>query len=275
MYTLLVAIGIALFVVFVPMAFGLSAVWTILPGIVAGVLAFLWMSRRVSRRVTAVTEAADKELAALQQTMQRPGPGTEAAVARRFERAIELLQAGFKFEKWQFGVGLMFNARIGMLLFSRNLLLPKTSVADAIPYLEKTQVKGRKAMLFQGIWPAWAMLAVAYYRARKDLDGATRVLENAVKVAHKESLLWNLYAWLLWKEGQLDRAIAVLARGKGEVGDEQRLVDNLTALQNRKDMKMKAFGEQWYQFGLERPKIAGMQPQMSHPRVRNTGMRRR
>jgi tetratricopeptide (TPR) repeat protein len=275
MYTLLSAIGLALFAILVPQVFGLSAVWTVLPGIAVGIAAFFWMSRRVGRRVQAVTEAADQELAALQQAVQRPGPGAEANVQRRIDKAVEILGRGFAFEKWQFGVGTMLNARIGMLLFSRSLILPKANVGDAIPYLEKSRIKGRKAQIFQGLWPAWAMLAVAYYRAKKDLDAASAVLEDAVSVAKKESLLWNLYAWILWKEERLDQAIAVLARGKEHLPDDAKLAENLQALQNRKKMKMRAFGEQWYQFGLERPKVAGMQPQMGHPRMRSTGLRRR
>lgn len=274
MYTLLLAFGVTLFIAIVPMAFGVSAAWTVLPGLAAGIAAFIWMSRRLSRRVQAVTEAADQELAALQQIAQRPGPAAQAQMAHRFDRAVQILERGFAFEKWQFGVSTMLNARIGMLLFSRSLILPNANPADAIPYLEKARVRGRKGKLLQGLWPAWAMLAVAYFKGRKDVDRAVAVLEDAVKAANKEGLLWNLYAWILWKADRLDDAIAVLARAKENLPDDGRVAENLNALRNRKAMKMRAYGEQWYQFGLEKPRLAGMQPQMAHPRARG-GMRRR
>lgn len=282
MYTLYLSLGVGLFVALVPLVFGVGIGWTFLPGMIVGVLAFVWTNRRVAKRVEAVTQAADAEMAALQGLAQRPGKNTAAAMANRFDRAVEVLKRGFMFEKWQIGVSTMLNARIGTLLFTKWLVMQQvpdakskgSGLADAIPYLEKARLKGRKAQLLQALWPAWAMLAVAYYKGRKDLDGAVRVLEDAVKVAKKQGMLWSLYAWILWKEERLDDAIAVLARGKEAAADDKNLGENLTALQNRKKMNMRGYGEQWYQFGLERPKMAGMQPQMGHPRMRG-GARRR
>ena len=122
----------------------------------------------------------------------------------------------------------------------------------------------------------WAMLAVAYYKGKKDLDGAIKVLEETVKVAKKNGLLWSLYAWILVQEKRNDAAIDVLARGKAAAPDDNYLAENLTLLQNGKALKMKSYGEQWYQFGLEMPPgaAAAMQPKMGHPRMRG-GMRRR
>ena len=49
-----------------------------------------------------------------------------------------------------------------------------------------------------------------------------------------------------------DKAIAVLARGKEALGGkDETLNENLLALQNNKKMKMKKYGEAWYQFHLE------------------------
>lgn len=275
MYTIFLALGVTLLTILLPLPFGLGPVWTTLPGIILGVLSFVWVNRRVARRVESVVQAADAELAGLQQLAQRPGPGTQAAMARRFDNAVELLKRGFIFAKWQVGVTTMLNARIGMLLFMRWMVLGQGGLSEAIPYLERSRIKGKKARLLAAMWPAWAMLAVCYYKGRKDLSAARAVLEDAVGVAGKESVLWGLYAWILWSEDQLDDAIAVLARGKAALPDDPRITENLTALQNRKPMKMRAYGEQWYQFGLEKPKMAGVQPQMPHPRMKGRGGVRR
>ena len=263
------------FLAVVPVLFGLGAQWTTLPAIGLGVAAFIWMSKRIARRVEAVTNAADQELATLQQIAQRPGANTQALMNQKFDRAVEILKRGFVLEKWQIGVSTMLNARIGMLLFASSIALPKSRMGEAIPYLENARVKGLKAKLLQGMWPAWAMLAVAYYKSKKDIGRAIEVLESTVAIAKKDALLWNLYAWILWKENRLDEAIGILVRAKDAVPDDARLSENLTALQNRKSMKMRAYGDQWYQFGLEKPKIAGMQQQMMHPRARAANMRRR
>lgn len=273
MYTVYTALAVCFFIIFVPYAIGASLAWTILPGILLGVFTFIWINRRVAKRVEAVTQAADAELAGLQQVAQRPG--AQAAIASKFDRAITILKTGFMFQKWQVGVGVMLNARIGMLLYTRWMLnnqmggkKDNSPLTEAIPYLQRSQIKGKKAQLLKALWPAWAMLAVAHYQGKGDVAAALRVLEDTVGISKKEGLLWNLYAWILWKEGRLDEAINVLARAAVIVPDDKRVTENLSALQNKKGMKMRDYGEQWYQFGLEQPKMAGMKQRMGHPRMR-------
>ncbi|MFN3198586.1 MAG: tetratricopeptide repeat protein [Bradymonadia bacterium] len=274
MYTLLLSLGVTLFIIFVPMLFGVGAQWTVLLGFILGIISFIWVGRRISRRIQAVTQASDRELATLQQlAQQRPGPKTQQLVARKFDAAIEVLKRGFIFEKWQLGASTMFNARVGMLLFSKPMLIPKARVAEAIPYLEKARAKGLKAKLLKGMWPAWAMLGVAYYRTKRDLSEVRGVFDGAIKVVKNDGLLYSVYAWILAKEKQTDAAIEVLLAAKKELPSDERIAENLNALQNGKNMKMRSYGEQWYQFGLEKPKAAQMKPQMSHPRAR--GARRR
>ncbi|MBU0553960.1 hypothetical protein KKF91_14275 [Myxococcota bacterium] len=274
MYTLLLSIGIGLGVIALPSFVGLSVTWTALPGTLVGVFAFVWINRRVSKRFEAVIGAADAEMADLQKIAQRPGPGAQAAMLKRFDRAIELLHRGFLFQKWQIGINTMLNARIGILMFTRWMTLQKDGLNESIPYLERARIKGYKAKLLTSLWPAWVMLAVAYYKGKKDLSRCLGVLEDSVKIAPKESLLWAVYAWILWKEKRLDEGIDVLARAAAALPDDPRIQENLTSMQNKKGMKMRGYGEQWYQFGLERPKVGAMQPQMGHPRMRAKGRRR-
>jgi tetratricopeptide (TPR) repeat protein len=285
MYTIYLSLSVALFAGVVPALFGVSIAWTTLPAIVLGVLAFVWFNRRMARRVEAVTQAADAEIAALQQVASRQ-PTTPAQVkqiqaqaAARIDAAVAILQRGFVFERWQIGVRTMLNARIGMLLFTKWAQLGVGEPAAAIPALRGAVVRGKKATLLASLWPAWAMLAVCEYKAG-DLGAARRVLDDAVKVAKKEGLLWSLYAWILCAEGLTEDAIDVLARGKAKSVDD-RLVANLVALQNGKKISLREYGEQWYQFGLEKPRMASpetqqklTQPRMGHPRMRLRGGRR-
>ncbi|MEZ4464929.1 MAG: tetratricopeptide repeat protein [bacterium] len=276
MYTLYLSLAVTLLVAVVPTLFGVSAAWTVLPGFLLGIFCFVWFNRRMAKRVEAVTAAADAEMASLQAIAQRPGPNTQAAMAHKFDKAIEILKRGFILSKWQIGVTTMLNARIGMLYFMRWLVLKKEGLKESIPYLEKSRVTGRKARLLASLWPAWAMLAVAWYKGHKNVDKAVEVLEGAVGVARKEGMLWGLYAYILHEAGRIDAAVDVLARGKEKAPDDPHLVANLTALQNQKKMNMRVYGEQWYQFGLEQPKAATMTPQMGHPRMRGRrGMMRR
>ena len=223
-----------------------------------------------------VTRAADAEMAKAQNIASRSGAKAQSVMMRAIDTSVARLKTGMVFAKWQIGVTTMLNARIGMMLYTKALLLQQggkkkgvsEALKSAIPYLEASQVKGKKARLLQALWPAWAMLAIAHYRTDKGIDGAIEILENTVKVAPKNGLLWSLYAYLLWKSKRLDEALDVLVRGKAQADTDKRLDENLTLLQNRKPMKMRAYGEQWYQFGLEQPRAAQAQAQMGHARMR-------
>ena len=282
MYTLFAALGLGTVIAIIPMLFGVDAWKTILPGSLVSIVAFVWASRRIAKRVEAVTRAADTEMAKAQNIAQRSQGQAPAIMMRAIDTAIVHLKSGMAFQKWQLGVGTMLNARVGMLIYTKALLLQqsgkKAKLADvykeAIPYLEASQVKGKKARLMQALWPAWAMLAIAHFRTAKGIDGAVEVLEQTVQAAPKAGMLWSLYAWLLWKSKRLDEAVDVLVRGQAKADKDKRLDENLTLLQNRKPMKMKGYGEQWYQFGLEQPRMAPTQSRMGHPRMKG-GSRRR
>jgi tetratricopeptide (TPR) repeat protein len=97
------------------------------------------------------------------------------------------------------------------------------------------------------------MLGAARYRKR-DVAGATKVLEEAVKVNKKEGVLWSLYAWILEKEGRHEEAIRILGRGAAANPSDEKLKAGLQTLQNGKRLKLgKTYQEQWFQFRLEDP----------------------
>ena len=282
MYTALLALTLTLVVAIVPTLFGVSAGWTVIPGCFIGILTFMWINRRIAKRVEAVTQAADAEMSAMRAMANRRSPNAQGNMLRSIDKAVARLKTGFIFRKWQIGVGVMLNARVGMLLYTKWLLMQQFGqkknlrpiLLEAIPFLEASRVKGIKARLLHALWPAWCMLAVAQYKGNKSVEKAVEVLESTTKVSKKTGLIWSLYAWILWKEKRLDEAIAVLVRGKEVATDDRLIAENLNALQNRKKMKMTGYGEQWYQFGLEAPKMAGAQQQMGHPRMRGAGRRR-
>ena len=99
-----------------------------------------------------------------------------------------------------------------------------------------------------------------YYR-KKDLEKMRKVFDEAAKDNKKEGLLFASWAWVEEKEGNHDRAIAVLARGLKANPSDEKLKAAAQALQNDKRLKLgKLYGEQWFQFHLEQ-----MPPQMASP----------
>lgn len=222
MYNLLISIAIGL-VVSVALALGteLGLVAAIFPGVLALAVAYFVLARRTWKKLEVIFE-----------TMQRE------AQAQKFDKAVATLQGGFVLAPWQFLVASQLHSNIGILMYLRQ------DLDGALPHLEKS---------FTRNWIARGMLAVARYRKR-DLTGMEKVFDEAVKVNKKEGVLWSAYAWVLEKEDRHEDAIKVLGRAVAANPSDEKLKASLQALQNGKKLKLgKLYGEQWFQFLLERP----------------------
>ena len=210
----------------------------IFPGLIAFGVAWFFLGRRVLRDVQARMERVQ---AILQPPNMKPG------MKPRFDDAIAVLVEAMEWRKWQPFIAGQIAGQIDQLYY-----LDKR-FTEAAPYLEQASPRN---------WVAKAMQAAIAYR-KKDKDGVTAAFEAAAKHSKKESLLWNMYAWCLWKLEDTDAAIAVLNRGVAHVGTDERTKRNLLALQNNKKLQMKGWEMMWWQFHLEKP------PMMGHPSMGN------
>ncbi len=212
------AAGLVLGIV-VALATQLGAVAAIIPGVIVAIAVYLVLVRRTWKQLEAIFDTVQKELQ-----------------SQRVDKALQILQSGFRLAPWQFLVASQLHSNIGILHFV------KGNDEAALPHLEKS---------FTRNWIARAMLGVARYRAH-DVAGMTRVFEEAVKVNKKEGLLFQVYAWILDKEGRRADAIALLGRAVAANPSDEKLKTSLQALQNDKKLKLgKLYAEQWFQFRLE------------------------
>lgn len=221
MYNLLISVAAGLAVA-AAVRFGTNFGWVgaIVPGAVALLAAYFLLARRTWKQLEALFEEVQKDL-----------------MGQRFEKAVQALQGGFALAPWQFLVASQLHSQIGVLLYV------KQDFDGALPHLEKS---------FSRHWVARAMLAVSRYR-RKDLPGMKKVFEDAVSASKKEGLLWCAYAFCLEKEGQREAAIEVMSRAAKANPSDDKVKAALQALQNDKRLKLgKLYGEQWFQFHLER-----------------------
>ena len=176
---------------------------------------------------------------------RRSGKRSEGGVERathdlqqgRVDNAVRILETAYAYNKWQFLVEAQINAQIGGIYFMQR------KFKEAEPYLRKA---------FSRQWNAQGMLAAIHFR-RHQLDEAVQVMEKAVKYGKKEALAWGLYAYMLDKAGRREAALDVLQRGTAKIPDNEPIKTNILRLQNRERMKMKPFGDDWYQFGFETP----------------------
>ncbi len=157
--------------------------------------------------------------------------------ANRSDRAVQVMKSAFKYSPWQLYIKQQVNAQIGSILYL------KREFNEALPYLEKAFVRH---------WVAMAMLAITYMKKSKPQKMA-ETFEKATSAAKKEPLIWALYAFCLDKSGERSKAIGVLEKGLKKNSGNEELLENLALLQSGKKMKMKGFGDMWYQFHLEKP----------------------
>ena len=220
MYSILICAALGL-VVFLGAAVVFKLVWwgSFLIGLVLFSVAFFFLSRYISGKLMTILEQAGKDLQ-----------------AQRFEKAVREMKEALKYGPWQLYVADQINSQIGMAYYIRR------DFSNAFPYLEKAFFKN---------WVAMGMLAISYMKRQKR-DKMEKAFDKAVQWNGKESLIWSLYAYCLAEEcGEKTKAIAVLEKGLKKLPGDPRLLENLENLQAGRKMKMRSYGDPWYQFHLE------------------------
>lgn len=214
-------------------ALGLGAVTTVgvgvfagfalasFPGVVVAIAAYLLLARRTNKQLEALMPAVQKAL-----------------TVRNFDEAVRLLKSARSLGRWQFLVGPVLDAQIGMVLYSY-----QQNPEAARPYLEKAYSKQ---------WQAQAMLGALHYR-KKRWPEMTEAFEACAKSNKKTGLVWAAWAWCEARRGNKDLAIEILGRGLKVQAEDEKLKANLLNLQNGRKMKMKAYAEEWWALMLEKP----------------------
>ncbi len=155
---------------------------------------------------------------------------------KRFEKAIrDLKSTEEKYSKWQMFVSDQINSQIGMIYYL------KRDFKDAFPYLQKAFFKN---------WVALAMLAITYMKRHKK-DMMIKTFEKAVKWSPKEPLLWSLYAYCMLESDETNKAKEILESALKKCPGDENLKDNLSNIKSGKKMKMRQYGDMWFQFHLE------------------------
>mgnify|MGYP006279433261 FL=1 len=229
MYNLLIslAIGTALTLAF-GFGFGNVLYYGLPPGLLGAIGVYFYLARKSYKQ--------------LQNKFQK----SQAKLQNRdVEEALQILEDARDLEKWQFLVGSQLDGQAGSILYSMQRF------DEAEEYLEGA---------FRKNWVARGMLGVLYYK-RGDYEKMEETFEEAVLANKDKPLLWNVYAYCMWKSRQREEAIDVLNRAVDENEKDKKTQQNLNALQNGNKMNMRGWGDQWYQFHLDRPPRPDVQRQ--------------
>ena len=222
MINLLLGLGAALAVILLSSLLHIS-LWISVPvGVIAGVALFIWLGRKVQNELEGIFSRAG-----------------ELLKRQQFDKAIETMKEGYRLAPRQFLVKGSIDGQIGVVQYLRK----KNDEAE--PLLASASMQH---------YIAKAMLAILQWK-RGERKKAKETFDLALKTGKKESLLYAAYAYVLVEMGERDRAIEILNKGLGVCKGDERLITNRNLLQNGKALKMKVYGEQWYQFLLERPMI--------------------
>jgi tetratricopeptide (TPR) repeat protein len=198
---------------------GLNIWFSSLIGVAIFAGVFILITRYIMKKIGTLMETAQRDLQ-----------------AGRGEKAVKILQSGFKYAPWQFYIKGQLNAQIGTVLYL------KRDFAEAFEYLQKGFVRH---------WVAMGMLAICYMKRNKT-SKMIDTFEKATAATRKEPFLWNLYGYCLERIGEKEKAISVMEKGLKKVGGHELLQSNLDALKEGRRMKMMGWGDLWYQFHLEK-----------------------
>jgi len=215
MYNLLVSLGLAL-VTFVAVALILRPLAGIVPALLVFGVALFLLTRRVGRKV-------DAEMQQLLPMLQ----------AQQVDRAREHLE-GIKrrWGKWQLLLEGQIDAQLGMLDYVQ------MKWDEALPRLQRGRFRN---------WQAQVCIGAIHHR-RGELDKAWAELESAVGTAPKEAVAWLVYAHLLLRSGERNRALEVLGRGLQALPDSELLQQTQKDLANKRRLRTDRYPESWYQF---------------------------
>jgi tetratricopeptide (TPR) repeat protein len=235
---LLLSLGAALAVILLSSLLSIK-LWISVPlGLLAGAALFIWQGRKVQQE--------------LEQIFSRAG---ELMKKQQVDKAIEVMKEGYKFSTRQFLVKGSIDGQIGVVQYMRK----KNDEAE--PLLASASMQH---------YIAKAMLGILQWK-RGEKKKAKETFNLALKAGKKESLLYAVYAYVLLEMSERDKAIEILNKGLTICQGDERLITNRNLLQNGKALKMKVYGEQWYQFLLERPMIRQEAPPFA--KVSRKGMR--
>ena len=213
-------------------------------GFAVGLTLFFVLTKKVMKEVEVLNFKAQK-----------------AIQKQNFDRAIKIYESGLDLRKKSpFVVGQLYGM-IGMLHYIRK------DNENALITLEKASNMN---------WMAKGMLAIIYMN-NKEIDKMEKVFSKMVITGRKEGLAWALYAFCLYKLRRNDEAIKVLEEGNAKLkGNDERITKNLVELKNGRKLKMKLFGDAWYQFMLENPpkRMMPQQGQIPGQRIKKNSMYR-
>lgn len=229
MYSLLISLGIALAVglilgIFVNVGLGIFL------GIFAFFAAFIFLQRTFSKKLQAVFMAANIEIQ-----------------KQHFDRAIEILKEGYRYNRYAFLVKAQIDTQIGIIIYSQK------KFGEAFKYLKNSNPR---------IMMGYLMYIIGCIK-NKNTENIDKNIDLLIRFNKKDPFVYSAVAYLYEEElGNRDKALETLTKAAKIMPDNPKIKEHLLAFQNNREFKMDKYGEQWYQLMLDRKGLTRLQNKM-------------
>ncbi len=192
----------------------------ILLALIVGLASFVLISRAIAKNIEPRFMAVQKQVQAGQTQL-----------------AIRTLEELMPLSRWQVMLKGQIHAQIGMLAYAGG------DEARAFEALSKSSLRASEARL--------TLAALEFRRGHK--KEALEIVDMAIRASKKQIMLYHVYAWMSFKEGDRDAAINKLLACEKVESSNESTQDNLNRLRNGKKLSMKRFGMAWFGLQLEKP----------------------
>lgn len=240
MYSLLISLGIALAVGLILGIF-VNAGLGIFLGIFAFFAAFIFFQRTFSKKLQAIFMAANLEIQ-----------------KQHFDRAIEILKEGYRYNKYAFLVQAQIDTQIGIIIYSQK------KFGEAFKYLKNSNPR---------IMMGYLMYIIGCIK-NKNTENIDKNIDLLIRFNKKDPFVYSAVAYLYEEElDNRDKALETLTKAAKIMPDNPKIKEHLLAFQNNKEFKMDKYGEQWYQLMLDRKGLTRLQNKMIKNQQKSMGVR--
>ena len=240
MYSLLISLGIALAVGLI-IGFLVNAGLGIFLGLFAFFAAFIFFQRFFSKKLQAVFMAANFEIQ-----------------KQHFDKAIEVLKEGYRYNKYAFLVQAQIDTQIGIIIYSQK------KFGEAYKYLKNSNPR---------IMMGYLMYIIGCIK-NKNTENIDKNIDLLIRFNKKDPFVYSAVAYLYEEElDNRDKALETLTKAAKVMPDNPKIKEHLLAFQNNKEFKMDKYGEQWYQLMLDRKGLTRLQNKMIKNQQKSMGVR--
>lgn len=212
-------------------------------GLVIGIALFFFLTRHYTKKLQAVFTNANFDLQ-----------------KQNFNRAIEVLKEGYRYNKYAFLVKAQIDSQIGIILYTQK------KFGEAYKHLQKSNPR---------ITLGYTMMIIGHIK-NNNMDKVDKDIDLLIKFNKKDPFVYSVAAYLYAEElGNREKALEILNKAVKVMPENQKIREHLTAFQNNKQFKMEKYGEMWYQLMLDKKALSRLQNKMMRSQQRSMRVKQR